>query len=475
MVFEVGILDKQKIKRRMKSVRNLFSEPPPRNKQLSIVGVEYSETGFQIRYQAKKKQYSVTIDLPDELLPRFKSYDKSALEPTLCAIALAFSTFFFKLADFKSICLESFALDPTSADFFSKSIQAGMGEFRYIQGLNPIKTIEVKSPDNRAASPKSTATRDHLIMLNGGGKDTIVAGELLRLCGQDFTWVTIRPTRARRSVVELSGNPNSIEVGYYVDENVDADKVYPWGHIPHTSIVLSLGLLVAQLIDARYVCAGNEQSANFGNVNFKGLELNHQYSKSFEYEKNFSDYVSRCVTPDIKVFSILRPFHDIQLGMMFSQLTKYHASFLSCNIGAGRGEWCGSCPKCAFTTLALYPFIGSEGCKLIFGYDVLHSPGIRQHIIELTTAKIKPWECVGTQEESKLALKMILDNNPDLSFDRKPFRSELENIVADFDKRHHESLLLNTVSNQHLIPPEIAERLNTSLTLLSRPLIPVVN
>lgn len=467
-------MNKASIKRRVKSVRNLYSEPPPRNKQLTIAGVEYTADGFQIHYRAKQKQYTVTIDLPVELAARFNNFDKTALEPTLCAIALAFSAFFFKLADFKSICAGSFALDKCSAAFFSHSIQSGMGEFRYIQGLNPKKAIEVASLNSREPAPRKSSTKDHLIMLNGGGKDTIVAGELLKLCGQDFTWVTIRPNRSRRSVVELSGNPSSIEVGYHVDEAVNTDKVYPWGHIPHTSIILSLGLLIAQLIDARYVCAGNEQSANFGNIDFKGFELNHQYTKSFEYEKGFHDYVSRCVTPDIKVFSILRPFHDIQLGMMFSQMTKYHASFLSCNTGVGRDEWCGACPKCAFTALALYPFIGSEGCKLIFGRDVLHSHIIRQHIVDLTTAKIKPWECVGTQEESKLALKLILDNNPKLSFDRAPFRSELEDIVVNFDKRHHEETLLNSVSSQHLIPPEIVERLNTSLTLLKRPSIPLV-
>lgn len=460
------------IKRSIKFIRNLFAEPPPRNKKLAIAGVEHTLTGFKIRYQVKQKDYWVSVDMPNNLRARFKEYDQSTLKPTMCAISWAFSAFFFKVFDFKTVCLGDFELDAESSQFFSRSIQGGLGEFRYLQGLDPRKAIHVTSLKEGQAKARHIPTRDHLIMLNGGGKDTIVAGELLRIAGQEFTWVTIKPNKARRSVVELSANPNSIELWYQVDEDIEKDKAYPWAHIPHTSIVLSLGLLVAQLIGARYVCAGNEQSANFGNINYKGFEVNHQYTKSFEYEKGFYDYVRRCVSSEIKVFSILRPFHDIQLAMMFSQMARYHSEFLSCNRGAGRDEWCGSCPKCAFTALALYPFIGADGCNRIFGQDILHSSTIRQHIVDLTTARIKPWECVGTQEESKLALTMILDNNPELSFDKKPFRSDLEHIVADFDRTPHEEMLLNSACNNHLIPSEVIERLNTSLAILQQPSIP---
>lgn len=460
------------LKRKLKYVRNLFVEPPPRNNTLRVADIEYTEKGFRINYQTKNKCYPVTITLPDSLRTAFHNYDMLVLEPTLCAIALAFSGFFFKVSDFKKICVGSLPLDQESADFFSRSIQAGIGEFRYIQGLNPKKSIEVSSLNGSAAIPRHAPKNDHMIMLNGGGKDTIVAGELLRLAGQDFTWVTIRPNRSRRSVVELSGNSKSIEVGYHVDDAVDSDKVYPWGHVPHTAIVLSLGLLVAQLIGARYVCVGNEQSANFGNLDYKGTELNHQYTKSFEYERGFHDYIARCISADMRVFSLLRPFHDIQLAMIFSQMTSYHTSFLSCNTGVGRDEWCKSCAKCAFTALALYPFVGPDGCKKIFGEDILYKPVIRRLIIDLTTAKIKPWECVGTQEESKLALRMILDNNPNLLFDTPPLRNELTAIVADFDKAYYQSTLLDSVCEEHLIPSEVVERLNISLNALNKPTIP---
>lgn len=465
-------MNKPLIKRTIKSIRNLFFDPLPRNKTLSVEEIENTSAGFRIRYRAKQKDYWVSVEMPEELVVRFNEFDEAALQPTMCAIAWAFSAFFFKISDFRTVSLASFAVDSESSRFFSHSIQGGLGEFRYLQGLDPRKAIHVTSPNSKGSQAKSLATRDHLLMLNGGGKDTIVAGEMLRHAGQEFSWVTIKPNKARRSVVELSGNPSSIELWYQVDENIEKDRAYPWAHIPHTSIVLSLGLLVAQLTGARYVCAGNEQSANFGNIDHRGFEVNHQYTKSFKYEKGFYDYVHRCVSTEIHVFSILRPFHDLQLAMLFSQMKNYHSRFLSCNRGAGRDEWCGSCPKCAFTALALYPFIGPDGCSLIFGRDILHSPVTRQHIVDLATARIKPWECVGTQEESKLALKMVLDNEPRLTFDSPPFRSDLEEIVAGFDKALHEKELLESTCQQHLIPSEIIERLNTALTSLKQPPIP---
>jgi hypothetical protein len=398
-------------KRLIKAGRNVAADPPPRNKILAIRSVSVVEDGLRIEYFALKQIFHIDVELSAEIVEKIKGTPYSQLEPTLTAIAIAFSPFLFKLSDFRTVKVEVGSLDAASAKFFSRFMQGGLAEFRYLQGLNPKRPITVTAASRNECAPTRLQTEDRVLMLNGGGKDTIVAGELLKLGGQPFSWVTIRPNEARRSVVSLSGNSNSFEIGYQLDPKIEELKAYPWGHFPHTSIVLALGLLIAQLTGARYVCAGNEHSANYGNLIFRGYEVNHQYTKSFEYEKGFSDYVERCVTPDIKVFSILRPFHDLQLAKFFSRLTKYHESFISCNRAITRNAWCKDCAKCAFTALALYPFVGAEGIARIFGEHVINRPAIRRHILELVSEGVKPWECVGTVKENRLALSMLLGLN----------------------------------------------------------------
>jgi hypothetical protein len=331
--------------------------------------------------------------------------------------------------------------------------------------------VEVHSSAEAEPAPRSIETTDHVLMLNGGGKDTIVAGELLKKAGQPFTWVTIRPNKARRSVIQLSGNHSSVEIGYKFDPAIERLRAYPWGHFPHTSVVLSLGLLAAQLLGVRYVCVGNEHSANFGNILHRGIDINHQYTKSSTYEIGFAQYISRCVTPSIKVFSILRPFHDLQLARIFSGLSNYHDSFISCNVGITRDEWCKDCPKCAFTALALYPFIGSQGIVGIFGEDILLRPSIRAHILELVSDGVKPWECVGTTDENRLALKLLLQANPELQFAERPTRAELEREVADVDVDLLSSVILENTEADHSIPGSIVTRLNHALESIKQPLI----
>lgn len=458
-------------KRLFKSIRNVLADPLPRNKTLCVNGASMTANGFDLHYHTLGQDFSVAIELPDFLLKKLQATEQSAVAPTLCAVAMAFAPFFFKLSDFKKVAIEGFAIDAESKDFFARYLQGGLGEFRYLQGLDPTRPIQVEACRYEHAAPTRIVTDDHLLMLNGGGKDTVVAGELLLRSGQPFTWVTIRPNQARRSVIELSGNTNSIEIGYVLSRSAEKMRAYPWGHFPHTSVVLSLGLLVAQLTGARYVCAGNENSANYGNLTLKGFDINHQYTKSHEYEKGFYDYVTRCVSPDIEVFSILRPFNDLQLAKVFAHFDKYHSSFISCNKGITRNQWCKNCPKCAFTALALYPFLKPEGYNRIFGEDVMQLQSIRRHIIELTSSNIKPWECIGTQEECKLALALLLERYPSQVLAGKPGVSDLQDAVSGFNVSQAQINLLGNTNSEHLIPQNVVRKLNMALFDLDEPAI----
>ena len=71
-----------------------------------------------------------------------------------------------------------------------------------------------------------------------------------------------------------------------------------------------LGLYCAYLIGAENIVLSNESSANESNI--EGTSINHQYSKSFEFETDFNNYVEQNITKDIKYFSVLRAFNEMQ-------------------------------------------------------------------------------------------------------------------------------------------------------------------
>ncbi len=458
-------------KRFVRSVRNLFSDPPPRRRTLVLAAARPDGEGVEFAYTARGRRYRIHMVLPAPLAAGLPALPEGARAQVLTAIGLAFAPFLFKLSDFATVRVGTAPLDERARAFFGEFLRGGLGEFRYLQGLDPSRPIRVEANGERPPAPMMLAAREELLMLNGGGKDTIVAAELLKAGGQPFTWLTIRPNATRRRVVALSGNPDAIEVGYEVDEEIDRHRAYPWGHVPHTSIVLAIGVLVAMLTGRRYVAAGNERSANFGNVRHRGFEVNHQYTKSFAFERGFADFVSRCVSPDIRVFSILRPFHDLQLARLFAGHSTYLPHFISCNNGIRAGTWCKACPKCAFTALALYPFLTSEQVALVFGEDILQRPVIRRHILDLVRGAVRPWECVGTREECALALSLLLARNPGLRFSGEPGRAALEEAVAGVDAARLEASILAATHPEHAIPAPLVTRLNASLGALGAPLI----
>lgn len=59
----------------------------------------------------------------------------------------------------------------------------------------------------------------------------------------------------------------------------------------------------------------NEASANESTV--AGQEVNHQYSKSFEFEADFHEYEKKYLRTGIYYFSFLRPLAEFQIAKMF--------------------------------------------------------------------------------------------------------------------------------------------------------------
>ena len=180
------------------------------------------------------------------------------------------------------------------------------------------------------------------------------------------------------------------------------------GHTPFSSIVAFSAEAVAYLNRLRYIVLSNEASANESTV--VGQDVNHQYSKSFEFESDFHDY-EKLMGTGIYYFSFLRPLTEFQIAKMFVSHRKYLNIFRSCNLGSKVSPdiWCGECPKCLFVCLILSPFLSFDELSQIFGRDMLNDPAMLDYFIELIgQSEHKPFECVGSINEVNLAVTLSI-------------------------------------------------------------------
>ncbi len=103
------------------------------------------------------------------------------------------------------------------------------------------------------------------------------------------------------------------------------------GHVPITGMIHFVALVLAALDGYRLVAFSNESSADEGNLQWSGITVNHQYSKSREFELDFREYIARSIGSGVEIFSMLSGLHEIAIAKIFSKFPQYHRAFSSCN------------------------------------------------------------------------------------------------------------------------------------------------
>ena len=73
------------------------------------------------------------------------------------------------------------------------------------------------------------------------------------------------------------------------------------------------------LYDFSDAVLSNERSANAGNTEKDGRIVNHQWSKSLEFEKAFQQLTAP-VIKDFRYFSLLRPLSELAIAKLFSRI-----------------------------------------------------------------------------------------------------------------------------------------------------------
>ncbi|MEG1437309.1 MAG: hypothetical protein RSC30_06990 [Oscillospiraceae bacterium] len=316
---------------------------------------------------------------------------------------------YWKCACPPNIIVECGELSQEDCNWWKKLYYNGLGEFFFI---NDIKTDFESFASIKANKPAAVNSFNYKksaknIVPVGGGKDSNVTMELLRNIKDENFCFTVNDQQAREESANMAGYDDSKIIRTYrtIDKellNLNA-KGFLNGHTPFSAIVAFLSLYCAYLVGGEHIILSNESSANESNID--GTDINHQYSKSYEFECDFNNYVERNITKDIKYFSLLRAFNELQIAKQFAAFSKYHSIFKSCNVGSKKNMWCANCAKCLFVYIILSPFLSDEQLVLIFGENLLEKEELKDIFDGLVGfSEVKPFECIGTKLEINAAL-----------------------------------------------------------------------
>lgn len=308
----------------------------------------------------------------------------------------------------------AFPLDARTAAFLAKVYLNGLGEFAFKNDVAVDPRFVVDTQD--AAAPLSLVLPHGNLVAVGGGKDSIVTIECLKKAAEPVTLFAVgsglEPAGPIRATIEKARAPSLVVTRTLSATLLDLNQKDALnGHVPITGILSGIAVACAILYGFDAVVFSNENSASAPNVKRGDLEVNHQYSKSLAFEKDFSDLIRATVSPDIGYFSFLRPLTEAEIARRFAGLETYHSIFRSCNTAFRQDEkrrgknWCCDCPKCRFVFLALAPFIEKSKLVDIFGLDLLEQANQTEGFSELCGLSAhKPFECVGEVEESALLM-----------------------------------------------------------------------
>ena len=406
----------------------------------------------------------------------------------------------------ENVEIKAWYIDEDQIKWFKKMYFYGLGEFFYTNGIevdeesfmkiecttlqadksasSPIRDRNLSTPAVLRESPSlllkpDTAIREEISPLSGGvsrsdkgvvnrqefngnliciwwGKDSNVTLELLKWMDNDTFILNPNDVTLECSKIWWYENPRVMK------RNLDPQIVelnQKWflnGHTPFNALLAFLTYLVAYLGNKKYIVLSNESSANESNV--RGLKVNHQYSKSFEFENDFNEYTKKYFWIWIKYFSFLRPLLEIQIAQLFSKFEQYHKVFKSCNVWSKSKprKRCCNCPKCLFVFTILSPFLYKEKLVNIFGEDLFENKELLQAFIDLTwNSDNKPFECVGTYDEVNYAIALTVKK---LDWDL-PYL--LQYYVDHFEMKDYD--LLNYFNEENNLDPEFLNILKKSL------------
>ncbi|MCU1362872.1 MAG: hypothetical protein JWM55_700 [Acidimicrobiaceae bacterium] len=375
------------------------------------VSLEIDESTLLATYELDGRRFSEAV-----------TYEGVLLEDNPAVAALAWLWFlvaglsYYKAGAARQIDLGSTPLGPRGRALLEAALHQGLGEFAYNNDVS-LDDVDIVG-GTEATSVTGDFDPRRVLVPFGGGIDSVVTTSQLSP-ELDQTLFVVSPAQGRFASLEATAACSGLDVlraTRALDPQIlSPDPSFFQGHVPVTAMVALLAAIAAAATQRGGVVMSNEHSASAANLRWNDLEVNHQWSKSFQAEVLIAEAVNECVGSGLVVASFLRDRSEVWVGEIFSRLTSYHHVFRSCNRAFAQvaeerlDAWCGECDKCLFINLMLAPYLSRATLREIFRHEPLSDPARHDQLRVLVGAgaSFKPFECVGDPDESAAALAKV--------------------------------------------------------------------
>ena len=421
------------------------------------------ELTFSYQLQSEKSE---DLSFNEKLIyPNIQDLDlaQPAIKQAINFLHLVLGVSYYKASVASKISCPKIKLDSDLADFLNKTYFNGLQEFSYVNKLDIRDRINFETSASVRQPVADSQLAEQVIIPMGGGKDSLLVLEILK--AQNPLLLTLGINSTVREIANYYQLP-VIEVQRKIDPlllELNERGAYN-GHVPFSAILGAVLGVAAFCYDARYLALANERSANQGNTEFLGNIVNHQYSKTFEFERDLNNIFKKSIHGSLEYFSLLRPFSEIKIASEVASQQDLVELFSSCNANKKikqdfTGKWCATCPKCCFVFLCFAPYVDKNQLMSVFGKNLLNEPSLLESYSQLCgLSSIKPLECVGEFEESA-SLIQELSKKSDFAEDLvvQELAVQLPHDTRDLD--HFMDL-----SDEHLIPEKIFKYINDYLS-----------
>lgn len=382
--------------------------------------IDETGRGVSFRYRFGLHSYEERIILNQgslHLVP-----DKDLLDRILFNLHLALGISYWKANCSPHMEIRSGHLSEGQATFWNTIYTKGLGEFYFRNKIDFRSLVRFPSSSVGAASATSIKKNGKLLVGIGGGKDSVVVWELLKEQQKEITGLTIKTQHSYQAVEELIAKMHlpTLGVERIIDPSfIKESKSHTYnGHVPISMIYAWIGILVSYVAGFDAFVVANEKSADEGNTDSFGMEINHQWSKSGEFEGLFRDHLHATISPDLDYYSPIRHMTELEIVGKCVSYPQYLPYITSCNRNFSitkqlqQKKWCGECPKCAFAFLLFAAHLPKHTVVSLFGKNMLEDVALDGLFRDLEgRGGLKPFECVGTFEEAREALGMIVAKN----------------------------------------------------------------
>jgi hypothetical protein len=387
---------------------------------------------------------------------------QAAFTRALGLLHLVAGVSYYKTCVPRSMDTGDHSVDPPLAEFLTGLYTQGLAEFAWQNMLDIHARVKFQVNGSGPGETLDLDLPERALVAMGGGKDSLVSLETMRAAGLEIQPVCVGISELIADTVRSAGLPLiAIErtLSPVLAKMNEAGALN--GHVPVTAINSAILVCAAILYGYRWVVFSNESSASEATLSDEqGRPVNHQYSKSLEFERALRSQIAARISPGIEYFSLLRPLNELAIAQRFAGMTQYHEVFSSCNrnfhLDGSRipGRWCGQCPKCRFTALALAPHLAPDRLQAIMGVDMLGQPGQEEGFRALCRLGVeKPFECVGGVNESRAAM-VALGGRPEWA--SKQVVRELAAELRERDVADLETVL--AARGEHCIPRAVERR-----------------